>query len=132
MIGLRDKPMRRFGALLAGLAIYMQLAFASSGMWSLPTQADPLDALETHALCLAVEGGATQPPRRTDHPPAAPSHDHAAFCCLWHQVPGVQTVAALVPKPAVFAIIVAINSAAPFVPFRRHDPANARAPPNLA
>ena len=45
--------------MLAGLALYLQLAFASWG--ALATQAEPVDALAEHALCLATQDGSSQP-----------------------------------------------------------------------
>jgi hypothetical protein len=132
MIALRDKSWRRFGASLAGLALYLQLAFASLGALALATPADPGDSFGEHALCLAAQAGSPQPAAPTDQGPSAPAHHHAAFCCLWHQLPGVPPVAFLAPQPAVYAgLIHGEPSATPFIPGRPHGPANARAPPTL-
>ena len=82
--------------MLAGLALYLQLAFASWG--ALATQAEPVDALAEHALCLATQDGSSQPARPADQAPRPPAHHHAASCCLWHQFPGLEPVATPTPQ----------------------------------
>ena len=131
MSGLRDKSMRRLGASLAGLALYLQLAFAVSGM--LPTPDEPADALGGHALCLSAAGGAAPPAAPADQVPVAPSHDHASLCCLWHSLPGVAPQAAAAPLPIAYSGIARSEPGdTPFIPGPRRGPANARAPPTLA
>jgi len=133
MIGLRDPGMRRFGASLAGLALYLQLALAGSGMLPLATAGEPADAIGGHALCLAGDGGAAQPAAPADRAPIAPAHDHTAFCCLWHPLPGVAPQAAMAPLPIAYdSIALTERGDAAFIPGPRHGPANARAPPTLA
>lgn len=133
MIRLRDKSWRRVGASLAGLALYLQLAFASLGMLAATAPAGPADALAEHALCLAAQDGAAQPSAPADPAPAAPTHDHGAFCCLWHSLPGVQSVAAAVPLPVAYARLARLDAGeTAFIPRPRRGPANARAPPTIA
>jgi hypothetical protein len=132
MIGLRDKSLKRFGASLAGLALYLQLAFASWGMPALATPDEPADALGGHALCLAGESGTPQP-APADNGPVAPVHDHFAFCCLWHPLPGVAPQAALALRPVAYAATAHDEAGdATFIPGPQRGPANARAPPPLA
>jgi hypothetical protein len=50
MTRLRDLRFRRFGTVLAGLALCLQLAFASWGMLALAVPDEPADALGGHAL----------------------------------------------------------------------------------
>jgi hypothetical protein len=131
MIGRRDKSWRRIGAALAGAALYAQLAFASWGMLALAAPGSQSDAFGGHALCLAAQDGAapTTPPADA---PAAPIHDHGAFCCLWHPLPGLQPFAAATPVPVAYADIARGHfGEAPFIAEPRRGPANARAPPNL-
>jgi len=131
MIGRRDKSWRRFGTLLAGLALYLQLAFASWG--ALATQAEPVDALAEHALCLATQDGSSQPARPADQAPRPPAHHHAASCCLWHQFPGLEPVATPTPQAVPHVKVTRLGlGEATFTPGPRHSPANARAPPTLA
>jgi hypothetical protein len=130
MIGRRDKSWRRIGVALAGAALYLQLAFASWGMLALAAGA-PSDAFGGHALCLAAQGGAapTTPPANA---PAAPIHDHGAFCCLWHPLPGLQPFATAPPLPAAYADIARGDlREVSFIAAPRRGPANARAPPDL-
>ena len=129
---MRNKAWRRFGASLAGLALYLQLALAGWGTLALAPEADPTDPFGGHALCLAA-GGAAQPAAPADQAPTAPTHDHTAFCCLWHSLPGVEPMAALAPQPIAYASIArGGRDDAPFIPGPRRSPANARAPPTLA
>jgi hypothetical protein len=131
MVGLRTQSLRRFGASLAGLALYLQLAFASWGM--LATPSEPADAFGGHALCLAGVSGTTQPAAPSDNAPAAPAHDHAALCCLWHPLPGVASQTALTALPVTYTSIAhSERGGAAFIPGPQHGPANARAPPTLA
>jgi hypothetical protein len=133
MIGLRDKSWRRLGASLAGLALYLQLAFASWGMLSVAAPGEPGDALAGHALCLAASGGAATPAAPSDGAPVAPAHDHLASCCLFHSLPGITPQAALPPQPLVYAGVAHhARGGDAIVPGPRHGPANARAPPTLA
>jgi hypothetical protein len=133
MIALRDKPVKIFGATLAGLALYLQFVFAGWGMLVLATPGEPADALSGHALCLAAESGAPQPAAPTGNAPATPAHDHLAFCCLWHSMPGVAPQAALLPRPVVYAAIGHDEPGDPaLIPGPSHGPANARAPPALS
>ena len=128
MLGLRQKHWRRFGAALAGLALYAQLAFAG---WAALSVATSDAAFGRHALCLA--DATTRLAEPADHAPIAPAHTHNGFCCLWHQAPGVQPVAIFTPLPIAYAHIVRIEPGdAPFIDGPRCDPANARAPPALA
>jgi hypothetical protein len=128
MIGMRDKSWRRFGATLAGLALGMQLMLSSFGLMMTAAAAQPADAFGGHALCLA--GGAVPPAGQT---PAPPAHNHLAFCCLWHQLSGLQPVAAAVPVPVLAAYVGRGQPRlASFIPGPQRGPANARAPPNLA
>jgi hypothetical protein len=130
MIGLRDKSLRRLGASLAGLALYVQLAFAGWGMLATTTPGEPADAFGGHALCLAGIDGAIQPATPGDNAPAAPTHDHAALCCLWHSLSGVTPQAALAPRPVTYTSLAHSKFGdAVFIPGPRHGPANARAPP---
>jgi hypothetical protein len=126
MIDLRGRSWRRFGASLSGLALGLQLTLSSLSL-AIAASVDPSEAFAGHALCLA--GG----PRLPAGTPAAPARNHVAFCCLWHQLPGVQPVATAVPIPTAFAPVAAIHAVlAPFTPGPRRGPANARAPPILA
>jgi len=128
MIGLRDQSWRRFGAALSGLALGLQLMLSSLGLAMTAAAADPMDAFGGHALCLA--GGLTPP---AGEAPVPPGHSHFAFCCLWHQIPGVQPVAVTAPVPVAFAYIAPIERGmAAFTPGPQRGPANARAPPTLA
>jgi hypothetical protein len=129
MIGLRDPWMKRFAASLGGLALYLQLAFAASGMLALAAPSDPANAFGGHALCLAG-GGATQPAAPSDGTPVAPAHDHVAFCCLWHPMPGAAPQAAFAPRPIAYANVEhSEHGDVTFIPGPRRGPANARAPP---
>jgi hypothetical protein len=131
MIGLRDKRIRRFGAAIAGLAVYLQLAFASWGLVALPTASDPTDALGGHALCLASDAG-TPRTAPADTGPVAPAHDHFAFCCLWHSLPGVTPQAALTPVPVAYTVVMAAKGrTAVFYAAPPRGPAEPRAPPIL-
>jgi hypothetical protein len=131
MIAMRDKTWRRLGASLAGLALYLQLAIAGSGMLALATPDGAADALGGHALCLA-DAGRAQPATPTDGVPVAPTHDHGAFCCLWHTLPGVAPQSAGTPFPITYAAIArdafGDDSA---IPGPQRGRANARAPPPL-
>jgi hypothetical protein len=132
MIGLRDPWMKRLAASLGGLAIYLQLALAASGMMALAAPGGATDAFAEHALCLAG-GGAAQPTAPSDGAPVAPTHDHVAFCCLWHPLPGVAPQAAQAPLPVTYAAIAHHETGeTAFIPGPRRGPANARAPPTLA
>ncbi len=129
MIGLPDKTLRQFGAALAALAVYLQLAFAGWGMPALPKVGDPAVAFGGHALCLAGDSDAS---RRTpaDTPPTVPAHDHSALCCLWHSLPGVTPQAALAPLPVIYAAVAHDDGrASVFHTGRPRGPAKARAPP---
>jgi hypothetical protein len=131
MIGLRDKRMRRFGAAIAGLAVYLQLAFASWGLLALPMISDPTDVLGGHALCLAGATDASRP-APADPGPVAPAHDHFAFCCLWHSMPGLTPQAALTAVPVAYAAaMTAEGSTTVFHAAPLRGPAEARAPPIL-
>jgi len=133
MIGPRDKSLRRFGAALAALALYLQLAFAGGGMLALAAPDETGGALGGHALCLAGESGAPAPAAPADSVPIAPAHDHAALCCLWHPLPGVAPQAALAPAPVAYGgVALSERADASFIPGPRRGPANARAPPTLA
>jgi hypothetical protein len=133
MKGLRDKSLRRFGASLAGIALYLQLVFAGWGMLAMVAPAQSGDAFGGHALCLAGTDSTTQPAAPADGAPVAPTHDHGAFCCLWHPLPGVAPQAALAPLLIAYAGIAhRERGGETFIPVPRHRPANARAPPTLA
>jgi hypothetical protein len=125
MIGLRDKSWRRFGATLTGLALSMQLMLSSLSL-VIAASSDPAEAFAGHALCLS---GASLPADT----PAAPAHNHVAFCCLWHQLPAVQPAVIVAPIPTAFTPVARIPAAlASFSPGPQRGPANARAPPILA
>jgi hypothetical protein len=129
---LRRNVWGRFGASLAGTALTLQLAFASWGML-LTASAATADPFAGHALCLAGSDGATPPAAPSDRQPAAPIHDHAALCCLWHQLLAVQANPVLTPEPVAFAAIGSSDrSEIPFLSGPLRGPANARAPPTLA
>jgi hypothetical protein len=129
---LRRNVWGRFGAALAGTALTLQLAFASWGML-LTASAATADPFAGHALCLAGLDGATLPAIPADRAPAAPIHDHATLCCLWHPLPALQASPLLTPEPVAFAAIGSGDrSEIPFLPGPRRGPANARAPPTLA
>lgn len=123
--------MRRFGTALAGLAVYLQLVFASGGMLLLSMAGNPAVPFESHALCLAGSGDDARTPP-ADTTPAAPAHDHFALCCLWHSLPGVTPQASLAPVPVTYAT-VAQDAGGTIVfdtgPIR--GPAEARAPPTV-
>jgi hypothetical protein len=132
MSGLRDKSLRRLGAALAALALYLQLAFAGGAMLALAAPDAAADALNGHALCLAG-GGTTTPAAPADSIPVAPAHEHGAFCCLWHPLPGIAPQAASAPLPIAYAAVALTARAdATAIPGPRRGPANARAPPTLA
>ncbi len=125
MIGLRSKSWRRLGASLSGLALGLQLMLSSLGPILAAASTSPADAFSGHALCLGSESP------RSDAP-SAPVHAHIGFCCLWHQIPGVQPVAIAVPVPVAFAYVAPVERGmAAFTPGPRRGPANARAPPSL-
>ena len=131
MHALRDSPVRRLTAALAGLALYLQLAFAGPGMLALGAPTDSVGLLAEHALCLAAQTGNHQQP--ADNGPTAPAHDHGIFCCLWHPLPGVAPQAAAPPLPVNYTSLAPSEPdvAAP-IAGPRHRTANARAPPALA
>jgi hypothetical protein len=132
MTSLRRNVWGRIGASLAGMALTLQLAFASWGVL-LTASAATADPFAGHALCLAGSGGAAPPAVPADRQPAAPIHDHAALCCLWHPLPALHASPVLTPEPVAFAAIVQQDHGqTPFLPGTRHGPANARAPPTLA
>jgi len=132
MFALRDKPLKIFGATLAGLALYLQLAFASWGMLAVAAQATPSDALGAHALCLAGRAGEPQQPAPPDGAPIAPAHDHPAFCCLWHSPPAITPTAVPSALPTAYTRIArGTPGDAPFIPGLHRSPANARGPPTL-
>lgn len=131
MHALRDNPVRRLLAAIAGVALYLQLAFAGPGMLALGAPAGSVGLLDAHALCLGAQTGNRQQP--ADNGPAAPAHDHSIFCCLWHPLPGVAPQAAAPPLPVNYASIAPSEpDAAALIPGPRHRTANARAPPALA
>jgi hypothetical protein len=132
MAGLRKVFWQRIGAALAGVALYSQLAFASWGMLALATPDAAGDALGGHALCLAAQSGPGQPAQPQDAP-APTTHEHGAFCCLWHQFPAVPPTAAATAEPVAYAAIARSDIAnLPLIAGPRQDPANARAPPTLS
>lgn len=134
MHALRDNWVKRLTAVIAGLALYLQLAFAGPGTLALAAPGDPVTALAEHALCLAAQtGNAQQQP--ADNSPATPAHDHdhALFCCLWHAQPWVASQAALAPLPVAYAPVAHVEwGDSPLIPGPHRGPANARAPPALA
>jgi hypothetical protein len=100
---------------------------SSFGLVMTAAATQPADAFGGHALCLA--GGGTPPAGEV---PAQPAHSHFAFCCLWHQLPGLQPVAATAPIPVAFAYVEpSERGPAAFIPGPQRGPANARAPPTL-
>jgi hypothetical protein len=125
MRALRDISWRRFGASLTGLALGMQLMLSSLGLVLTAASASAADGFYGHALCLGGESP------RSDSP-TAPVHNHVGFCCLWHQIPGVQPVALSIPAPVAVAYVTATGRGAPvFAPGPQRGPARARAPPSL-
>jgi hypothetical protein len=133
MSGLRDKALRRLGASLAAFALYLQLVFAGSGMLATAVPTQPADAFGGHALCLAGLEGATQPAAPSDDAPVPPTHDHLAFCCLWHLAPAITPTAAVVVGPIAYAAIGHAETGNDvFIPGPHRGPGNARAPPTLA
>jgi hypothetical protein len=132
MMGLRKASWQRIGAALAGVALYVQLAFASWGMLGLAAPDAAGDVLGGHALCLAAQSGPGQPAQPQDAPAPA-AHDHGAFCCLWHSLTAVQPIAAATAEPVAYAEIARGDLAnLPLIAGPRQDPANARAPPTLS
>jgi hypothetical protein len=133
MTGRRHRSWRRVGAGVSGLALAFQLMLSSLSLVIAAAPANPLTALNSHALCLSDDATAPQPAPPAGGVPAAPAHDHVAFCCLWHQIPGLQPIAALPAQPAAYVHAIAVSPGmAAFNPGPRYDPANARAPPTLA
>jgi hypothetical protein len=134
MFAAHHKPWRRLGASLAGIALYLQLAFASWGMLALAAAVDASDAFAGHALCLAAtQDGAAQPAQPADNAPSAPAHHHTAFCCLWHQLAWVQPATVQTPQPVAYARVARSQSGdTPFISGPQRGPGNARAPPILA
>ena len=125
MIDRRDKFLQRFGASLTGFALVLQLVLSSLSLMIAAPPADPAGIFPDHALCLA--GGAALP---TENAPAAPAQTHLTFCCLWHQLPGIEPQAISPLLSAAFAPFAPSQpSLAAFVPGPRRGPANARAPP---
>ena len=131
MNALRDSSVRRLSVALAGLALYLQLAFAGPGMLALAAPSTSFNQLDAHALCLA--GGGEAQPQPADNAPGAPAHDHTLFCCLGHLLPGVAPQAASTSLPVSYAAAALVEpGGAALVAAPRHKPANARAPPTLA
>jgi hypothetical protein len=131
MHALCDRSVRRLTAAIAGLALYLQLAFAGPGLLTIGAPGDPIASLAEHALCLAAQTGGSQQP--ADDAPAVPAHDHSLFCCLWHPLPGVAPQAAQATRPVAYAIVaVAERAGSASRPGPYRGPANARAPPALA
>ena len=128
MIAARDRTRRRFGAALTGLALGLQLMLSSFGLVIAAAAIDPTDPFAGHALCLGGESSAPQPAS-----PAAPQHQHFAFCCLFHQLPAVESTAPSTPQSVAY---LRIGGGEPgfvaFNPGPRYRPGNARAPPTLA
>ena len=130
MHALRDSPIRRLPAALAGLALYLQLAFAGPGMLAVAVPAGPTGLFAEHALCLA--GGEQQPATPDDGAPSAP-HAHDPFCCLFHAIPALTPQAAAPPVPVSYAVLKRQGPAdIVFVPAPQYGSVNARAPPTLA
>jgi hypothetical protein len=131
MHALRDSSVRRLSAAIAGLALYLQLAFAGLGALPPIAAGATADALGGHALCLVDESGSDKQP--ANNAPTAPAHDHTLFCCLWHPLPGVAPQAATAPLSVSYANVAPSEfGVAALIPSPRHRPANARAPPALA
>jgi hypothetical protein len=128
MIVARERIWQRFGAALTGLALGLQVMLSSLGLVIASAAIDPADPLAGHALCLAGESDAPQPAR-----PAAPPHHHFAFCCLFHQLPAIESTAPSTPQSVAY---LRIDAGEPgyvaFNPGPRYHPGNARAPPTLA
>lgn len=123
---MRDKSWRRFGTTLTGLALGLLLLLSSFGLVMTAAAVEPTNAFGGHALCLA--DGGNQPADA----PAVPAHTHGGFCCLWHQIPGVQPVAATAPIPVAFAYVRPFERGpTAFIPGPRRGSVNARAPPTL-
>jgi hypothetical protein len=125
MMALRRSTGSRVGASLAGIALGLQLVFASWSLALFSSAADPADLLAEHALCLAGDQGKTPPAE-----PAKAAHVHDGLCCLAHVPLGLQPSAAKTPQPVAYIEIArAALADAAFVPGAGHSPANARAPP---
>src|SRR5215472_9700510 len=112
MIALRDKPWWRFGAVLAGLAIYLQLALAGLAGVPLAAGSAATDGLAEHALCLAGASDQRQQPPG-DPAPVAPAHDHTLFCCLWHSPAAPAPDAAHIPVPVAYVVAAPQESGGP-------------------
>jgi len=125
---LRDSSVRRLSVALAGLAFYLQLAFAGPSMFALASLPGSIDELALHAMCGAAQTENHSQPG--DNTPAPPTHDHALFCCLWHPLPGVAPQAVQAALPIAYAIVaLAERDGSALVPGPYHGAANARAPP---
>ena len=130
MIGLRRKSWRLYGASVAVLAFCLQVMLSSAGLLALESSTDPIKALASHALCLGDWQNAVPPAVPGNTPPGAPAQHHFAFCCLWHQLPGVTPVAMLPAQPTYHARAVSVElRVAAVIPGPRYGPRNARAPP---
>jgi hypothetical protein len=130
MIGLRNRHWRHLGAVLGGAALYLQLVFAGWGMLAMAMPDAAADTPAAHAFCFA--GQPAGAPAKPADAPAAPGHDHAGFCCLWHPLPGVQPPAALTPLPVVYTTPCAAEpAAAPGLVAPQDGPVQARAPPSV-
>jgi hypothetical protein len=125
MMALRRSTGTRFGASLVGIALGLQLVFASWSLALFSSAADPADQLAEHALCLAGDSRKARPAE-----PAQPAHVHDSLCCLAHIPLGLQPSAATTPQPVAYVEIApAALADAAFIPGAGHTPANARAPP---
>lgn len=130
MHALRDSPIKRLPAALAGLALYLQLAFAGPGMLALTVPAGPTGLFAEHALCLA--GGGRQPAAPNDGAPSAP-HAHDPFCCLFYAVPALTPQADFASAPVAYVrVVIGARGDDALPAAATHGPGNARAPPLLA
>lgn len=131
MACLRIQRWRAVAASFAGLALYIQLAFASWGMLVLAVPPASED-FGGHVLCLAEGDLTSRAPPPDKGSSRAPAHHHFAFCCLCHLLPGIP--AAVAQTPQLFAYVGVARDArsdADFLAGRRHRPATARGPPVL-
>jgi hypothetical protein len=129
MTGLRNYFWRRFGTSLTGFALGLQLMLSSLSLVIAGAAADPAAGFDPSAICHT--NGESTP--ANSQGPTTPAHNHAAYCCLWHQAPAIQPTVAAAAAPTVFAYLLPSQSRpVAFSPNPRRGPVNARAPPTLA
>jgi hypothetical protein len=133
MAGRFNRLWRWLAALPAALAVLAQLAFASWGLVLLDAASGPVDGFDPHALCRAADKSSSNPGAPGQQAPAGSTHTHLAFCCLGHQLPGVERVLAQICEPVGYVPIARVETKlALFITVAPQGPAKARAPPTLA